>query len=128
MQEIVRLCAFSLTAVLLAGLLKSYKSEYVFFIILATGAYFFFCGFQGFVQISSSVETLRNFLGGYEEYLTLIVKVTGISFLCEFCSGLCKDAGYSCISDQIEMMGKMWIMFAGFPILLNVVSEIEQML
>lgn len=128
MQEIVRLCALSLATCLLVSLLKNCKSEYVFLIVLATGAYYFFYGVRGFVQIGDSIEKLRSFLGGYEEYLTLIMKVTGISFLCQFCAGLCRDAGHSCISDQIEMMGKLWIMFSGFPILLDVVSRIEQML
>ena len=53
------------------------------------------------------------------------MKVIGITYLCEFSAGICKDAGYGAISEQIEVLGKLSVMFSGLPILLAVVEQIQ---
>jgi stage III sporulation protein AD len=52
------------------------------------------------------------------------MKVVGITYLCEFSAGICKDAGFAAVSDQIEILGKLSVLFAGLPILLTVIRQI----
>ena len=62
---------------------------------------------------------------GADSYLSILLKVIGITYLCEFTASVCKDAGYGTVADQIEVLGKLSVMFAGLPILLTVVEQIQ---
>ena len=54
--------------------------------------------------------------------------VAEIPYLCEFSAGICKDAGFSSVSDQLEILGKLSVLFAGLPILLSVIRQIYSMM
>ena len=71
---------------------------------------------------------LRSYLGGAESYLTILLKVIGITYICEFSAGICKDAGYQAVAGQIEVLGKLSVMFAGLPILFAVIDQIQNFL
>ena len=71
------------------------------------------------------MNRLRNYLGGTESYLVILLKVIGITYICEFSAGICRDAGYQSIAGQIEVLGKLSVMFAGLPILFAVIEQIN---
>ena len=58
-------------------------------------------------------------------YLATLMKVIGITYICEFASGICKDAGYGSVAGQIEILGKLSVIFAGLPILFAVMEQIR---
>ena len=49
----------------------------------------------------------------------------GITYLSEFASALCRDAGFSAVGGQVELAGKLTIMALSLPILLALVEVIE---
>ena len=57
-----------------------------------------------------------------------MLKVIGITYICEFSSGICKDAGYQSVAGQIEILGKLTVMFSGLPILFAVIEQIQSFL
>ena len=71
---------------------------------------------------------LQQYLGDSKGYLGILMKVVGITYLCEFSAGICKDAGFSSASDQLEILGKLSVLFAGLPILLSVIRQIHSMM
>lgn len=71
---------------------------------------------------------LQQYLGDSKGYLGILMKVVGITYLCEFSAGICKDAGFSSVSDQLEILGKLSVLFAGLPILLSVIRQIYSMM
>ncbi len=125
MTEIVKIGLFGLTGVLLAVQFKAVKPEYATYIGLGIGILVTAYAMNEFQGLVSSLETLKKYFSGAESYLTILVKVIGITYICEFCAGICKDAGYGAIADQIEMLGKLSVMFAGLPILLAVVQTLD---
>lgn len=72
------------------------------------------------------------------EYALLIgfaLSILVFSFVCrmagsllEDSAGICKDAGFSSVSDQLEILGKLSVLFAGLPILLSVIRQIYSMM
>ena len=73
-------------------------------------------------------EKIRSYLNGAESYLSILLKVIGITYICEFSAGICKDAGYQAVAGQIEVLGKLSVMFAGLPILFAVIEQIQSFL
>ena len=75
-------------------------------------------------QLLEEFAGLQQYLGDAKGYLGILMKVVGITYLCEFSAGICKDAGFAAVSDQIEILGKLSVLFAGLPILLTVIRQI----
>ena len=52
----------------------------------------------------------------------------GITYIAEFSSGLCKDAGYGSLGSQIEIFGKLSVLAVSMPILLALLDTVQQFL
>ncbi|MDE5802672.1 MAG: stage III sporulation AC/AD family protein, partial [Lachnospiraceae bacterium] len=63
-----------------------------------------------------------------EGYLGTLLKIVGITYICEFSAGICKDAGFAAVAGQIEVLGKLAVMFAGLPVLFAVLEQIQSFL
>ena len=49
------------------------------------------------------------------DYLGVILKMLGVTYVAEFASNICKDAGYQAIAGQIEMFAKLAIVALSVP-------------
>lgn len=116
-MDILRIAVLGITGVLLALLLQKEKSEYSIFISMAVCICIF-------VYIIGKVETIVDFAKKMESlvavdqtYITLILKMVGITYVAEFAMNICKDAGYTAIGNQIELFAKLSILVLSIPVL-----------
>lgn len=114
-----------LLGVLLAVPLKSYKSEYGIYAAFAVCLLLLTYAVNYFTQILTGMERLQGYLGDNFQYLSVLFKAVGAAYICEFCSGICKDAGYAGIAGQVETMGKMYILLIGMPVLFVLMESIQ---
>lgn len=128
MQELVKVAFLGVAGVLLAVQFKGQKPEYGIYIGLAISILIFGYAMRQVETVISQFGRLRSYLGGAESYLTILLKVIGITYICEFSAGICKDAGYQAVAGQIEVLGKLSVMFAGLPILFAVIDQIQNFL
>ena len=77
------------------------------------------------MQILTGMEQIRGYLNENYQYLTLLLKAVGATYACEFCAGICKDAGYGGVAGQVEMLGKLYILSVGMPVLLALMENIQ---
>jgi stage III sporulation protein AD len=61
-------------------------------------------------------------------YITTLIKIIGITYVAEFASGICKDAGYSAIAGQIEVFAKIAVMALSMPVLIALLETIDSFL
>jgi len=113
-----------ITGVLIGLQFKSGKQEYSAYIGIAVALIIFYYICQYLTQVKDSVLALGGFLEGSGTYFGILFKVTGITYLCQFCAGLCRDAGYQAIAAQVELFGKVTILLAGMPVLLSLIDTI----
>lgn len=128
MQEIVKVAFLGIAGVLLAIQFKSTKAEYGIYIGLAISILIFCYALRQVEAVVLQFEKIRSYLNGTESYLSILLKVIGITYICEFSAGICKDAGYQAVAGQIEVLGKLSVMFAGLPILFAVIEQIQSFL
>ncbi len=128
MQELVKVAFLGVAGVLLAVQFKGQKPEYGIYIGLAISILIFGYAMRQMEIVTAQFGKLRSYLGGAESYLTILLKVIGITYICEFSAGICKDAGYQAVAGQIEVLGKLSVMFAGLPILFAVIDQIQNFL
>lgn len=128
MQELVKVVFLGIAGVMLAIQFKSQKPEYGMYMGLAVGILVFGYALQQVAAVTAQLGKLRSYLGGAESYLAILLKVIGITYICEFSADICKDAGYQTVAGQIEVLGKLSVMFAGLPVLFAVIEQIQSFL
>ena len=124
-MNIVNLCMIALVGTITAVLLKGYKQEYSILIILSLALIFLAVMTNVFSEIQEQFGIIVSELEQNKSFYKVLFKILGITYVCEFSSGICKDAGYSSIASQIEMVGKMLVFLSGVPILISVVETIR---
>ncbi len=124
-MDVIKVAVLGIMGVILALQIKSGKSEYGFYIAFAVGMVLFSFSLSGIRGMLDGISLLRAYAGAGDESFRILMKVIGITYICEFCSDLCKDAGYGTIAGQIEIFGKLSVLAAGLPLLLAVMERIR---
>lgn len=124
-MEMIKIGLVGVLGILIAVPLKNYKAEYGVYIGIAVCLVILGYAMQYFEGILTAVEQLRGYLKDNYSYLTLLLKAVGATYACEFCAGICKDAGYSGIAGQVEMIGKLYILLSGMPVLMALIESIQ---
>lgn len=125
MEEVIKISVIGIFGVLTAIQFKTVKPEYSTYISVVLAMIIFSIVIQQLRTMLGGLAWLKELFEGTGGYLGILMKVIGITYLCEFSAGICKDAGYGAVSEQIEVLGKLSVMFAGLPILLAVVEQIQ---
>ncbi len=128
MEELMKVAFLGIAGVLLAVLFKSHKPEYAVYIGLGLSILIFSYAIRQVEAVIGQLDRIKGYLGGAESYLSILLKVIGITYICEFSAGICKDAGYQSVAGQIEVLGKLSVMFAGLPVLFAVIEQIQSFL
>ena len=127
-MSVLQVSLIAMVAVLLAIQLKGGRAEYGFLINLAAGIFLFFCIVGKLEVFIRAVEQIQSFLTLDTEYIAIMLKMVGITYIAQFSSGICKDAGYQAIAAQIEIFGKLAILVVGMPVLLALLETIQEFL
>lgn len=113
------------TGVFLGLVLKGSKPEYSVYISLAVGILIFMYMAQKLSYLFSSVLKIQDYLPLEEKYLSTLLKIIGVTYIGQFSSNICKDAGYGSIAGQIEIFTKLYIMVLSLPVLLALLEAIS---
>ena len=124
-MEIIKIGTIGIVGVFLAVGFRTIKAEYGIYIGIATGLLIFFSTLQNFALFIEEIRSFWNMLDQESEFFGVLLKVAGVAYICEFCAGICKDAGYGSVAGQIEIFGKVMVLLNGLPILLAVVRTIQ---
>lgn len=124
-MDMVKAGMIGVVGVLLAVSVKSHKSEYGVYVALAVCFVMLEYIMRYFMRILSGMELLRGYLNENYTYLALLLKAVGATYACEFCAGICKDAGYGGVAGQVEMLGKLYILSMGMPVLFSLMESIQ---
>ena len=92
------------------------KAEFATFVSFTGSILIAWIAIQLLQGITGSFERLERLLSGEMEYIALLMKMIGVTYISEFASSLCRDAGYSTVAGQIELVGKLSILTIGMPI------------
>ncbi len=125
MEEMIKVGMIAVLGVLLALQFKESKPEYATYIGLTLGVFIFGYALSQLKTMLGTLYWLKDMFEGSKGYLTILIKIVGITYLCEFTSAICKDAGFSAVAEQVEVLGKLSVMFSGLPILLALLELIQ---
>jgi len=124
-MEIIKIGMIGITGVLLAVFFRTVKAEYGVYIGIMTGLLIFWFTVQHLTFFMEEMQVFQTIMKQDNGFLFILLKVVGITYICEFCAGVCKDAGYGAVGGQIEIFGKVMVLLTGLPILLSVIQTIQ---
>ena len=82
-------------------------------------------------KMTAILELLNSFtnkLGVNSEFLSILLKITGIAYLSEFATNLCKDSGETAVASKVELSAKVIIIAMSIPILGSVIETLINIL
>lgn len=110
---------------ILAIQLKQMKSEFSVYICIGVGILIFMSLVGHLEGILDTVKSLTASIDLEHSYITILLKMLGITYVAEFSSGICKDAGFQTIASQIEIFSKISILLLSMPILAALIQTIQ---
>ncbi len=118
----IKIFGIGLTGAVVSLILKEYKPVFA----VCTGCLSTLVIFIMLLPKISYVLDVAGMIAGRmsieAEYIQIIIRIIGITYLAGFGSELCRDAGQNAIAKKIELAGKIIIVVASIPILTAVLN------
>lgn len=126
-MDVMKIVGIGFVGMFLSMFLKEYKREYVVYISLIVGISILMYCVSSISKIMEFINSL-DFFDNYNEYIKLLIKITGISILIEYVVAICKDSGENAIASKIDYAGKIMIISISIPILYSTLESLLNVL
>ena len=127
-MDIIKIIGIGLISLIIIIIVKQYRPEFVIYVSIIAGAIILMLIMDKVSSIINLLTALSNKTVVNNEFLTLLIKITGIAFLTEFSVSLCKDSGETAIANKIDIGGKVIIISMSIPIIPSLLETIIKIL
>ena len=127
-MDLFQAVSIGMVGAALALMLRQWRPEISAAVSIATGIFLLLGISEEIVSVFSDFSKLLERGGVDLRYFQIMVKIIGISYLAQFGSAICRDAGQSAIAAKIELAGKVAVISLTLPILLAFLEFVIQML
>ena len=126
-MEIVKIIGIGFITLIITIILKEYRKEYAVFSILIGGSIILFLSLDILKNILEFVESISK-KSYYENFISLLLKITGISILSEYAISICKDSGETAIANKIDFGGKLIVISLSIPVISTALENLMSIL
>ena len=123
-MDIIKIIGIGLIALIIIIIVKQYRPEFTIYVSLVAGALILLMVMDKIGGIINLLTTLSNKTSINNEFLVLLIKITGIAFLTEFAVSICKDSGEAAIASKVDLGGKVIIISMSIPIISSLLETI----
>jgi stage III sporulation protein AD len=124
----VKVALIGVVVTFLSLLLAREKSEYGILIGIGAGILIFSLLLEQVGTVVGFLEELIGRLPIGDGNLGILLKLLGITYVAEFASSICRDAGYSSIAGQIELFAKLTILALSIPTVTYILELLDEFL
>ena len=127
-MDIVKIIGIGLISLIIIVILKQYRPEFAIYVSIIAGILIIslvigkISGIVEILQSQARKTTINN------EFLILLIKITGIAILTEYAVSICKDSGESAIASKVDFGGKILIMSMSIPIISSLLETVIRIL
>lgn len=119
------IAVIGLVSVILAVQLKTVKGEYGIYLVLGAAVVIFFYSLSKLESVLETLKAVQSYIRIDGVYMGVLMKMIGITYITEFASGICKDAGFGSMGGQIEIFGKLSMLAVSMPVLLALMETLK---
>lgn len=129
MADFMSIVAVILVTLFMVLLLKQSKMPVMSTVLaLVVGAYVLLEIFPYISYVFNIFSGLASQTSLNNLYLDIILKVLAVSYVAEFVSSLCKDAGESSLAGKVDFSVKVVVMVLATPIIVNILDSVVSIL
>ena len=111
----IQVALLAIVGVLLALTLKKTAPLYSMLVSIAVSLCIIWYVMGRISILLTTVKKIKELADFPDAYFRIVLKMIGITYLAEFASGFCKDAGFSNIATQISLFAKVAILLLALP-------------
>ncbi|MGI6669197.1 MAG: stage III sporulation protein AD [Acetivibrionales bacterium] len=127
-MQILQVAGIGLISTVIIIILKRQRPEMALQVSIAAGLIIF-------MLVASKLSAVLELLEDYAEraeikpvYFSVVLKITGIAYITEFGSEVCRDAGESAVASKIELAGKVIIVALAVPVITSLLDLIMKVI
>ena len=127
-MEITRVIGIGFLTLIATIILKEYRKEYAIYAVLIGGAIIIFYSMdtvRSIINFINQISINSNYNNGF---ISLLLKITGISILTEYAVSICKDSGENSIANKIDFGGKIIVISLSIPIISSTLESLTNLL
>ena len=124
----IKIALLGLIAAMVAIQFKGRRPEYGLYISVSACLIIFALGVTKIKSIMAILEKIEGYISISPAYIAILLKMIGITYIAEFATSLCKDAGHDALSNQISNVGKLTILSMSMPIIVSLLDTISEFL
>ncbi len=124
-MSILQIGIIGIVGAIISLLFQKEHKEYAVVIGIVVAIIIFF-SIMGRIQIIvDTINQIQSYMSIDIEYIQVILKMLGITYVAQFSSDICKDCGFGNLATQIELFAKLSILALSMPILLALLETIR---
>ena len=127
-MDVIKIIGIGLIALIVIIIIRQYRPEFAIYISIIAGVIILLLIMDKLTGIIQLLQSISNKTYINNQYLSIILKITGIALLTEFAVSICKDSGESAIASKIEIGSKIIIIAMSIPIINNLLEIILKIL
>lgn len=125
-MDILKISAAAICAVISGLVLKSVKSPLAVMVPLAASVVILFYIVSGLMTLISQLSALKEYLKWGQGYISLLLKIMGITYITQLSADICRDNGYQAVAGQIEIFSKLTIAVMSMPVVLSLFEMVTE--
>ncbi|MGN0534853.1 MAG: SpoIIIAC/SpoIIIAD family protein [Eubacterium sp.] len=121
----IKITAIALISLVLIIFLRNTNREFAFILTVASSLILFSIVINDFFQVIERVNEISSQIENLNSYVSLMVKILGITLITQFVIDLCRDSGENALASQTEITSKIIILIMIMPLfeaVMNVVT------
>ncbi len=127
-MDVIKIIGIGIISLILIIITKQYKPEFAIYISLIAGILILTLIIDKLTNIVQLLQSISSKASINNNFLGILLKITGIAFLTEFAVSICKDSGESAIASKIEIGSKIIIISISIPIISNLLEIVIDIL
>ena len=128
MEDVIKIVGIGLVSLILIIIIKQYRPEFALYISLIAGTIILYLALDKISNVINLLKQICDKSGINSQFLSILIKMTGIAYLAEFAISICKDSGESAIANKVELGSKAIIISMSIPIIYNLLEVILKIL
>lgn len=122
MEEIIKIAGIGIVALTIIIIIKQYRPEFAIYISLIAGILIVLLVMDKLEEVVKLIQAISTKTSINNQFLSVLIKITGIALLTEFAVSICKDSGESAIANKIELGSKVIIISMSIPIITSLLE------
>lgn len=127
-MEVLKIAIAGIVGVLFAVQLRTVRPEYALYVGMVTCVVLFYYGVSRLSVVVETLNSIQNYVTVSDVYVKMLLKIIGVTYIAEFSSAICRDAGYQAVAGQIEVFSKLVILASSMPVLQALLETIDALL